>query len=148
MSHRKVAWVRLLVFALATSGCRGEARDDRGPLPRPAAGLPAQDSVRQPFTEVAPGVFARTAFRTEPRPGLRVEVRDIEVAPGKTADGLAFPGAVIIEIRNGKGSGRVAGKSRDIAPGDIVAQSQGDPIVIDNSGTVPLSVRVYVIGAR
>lgn len=77
-----------------------------------------------------------------------MEVRDIEVAPGKTADGLAFPGAVIIEIRNGKGSGRVAGKSRDIAPGDIVAQSQGDPIVIDNSGTVPLSVRVYVIGAR
>jgi len=39
------------------------------------------------------------------------------------------------------------GKSRDIAAGGLMAQSQGDTITLASSGGVPLSVRVYVIGA-
>jgi hypothetical protein len=73
-------------------------------------------------------------------------VRDVEIAPGKASD-FTFPGATILEIRSGKGTGRVAGKSRDIAAGGLMAQSQGDTITLVNSGGVPLSVRVYVIGA-
>src|SRR5882672_4540784 len=142
MRKQKVPRGALLAASLAMVGCGGEAREGGGALPPPSANLTARDSVLRPSAEIAPGVSARSTYRTAATAGLRVEVRDVEVAPGKTAD-LAFPGATILEIRSGKGSGRVAGKSRDIAAGGVMSQSQGDTITLANSAGVPLTVRVY-----
>jgi len=96
--------------------------------------------------EIAPGVFARSTTGAKLTSGLRVEVRDVEVAPGKTAD-FAFPGATILEIRSGKGTGRVAGSP---ATSRRAASWHSRKATRSHSrarAACRLSVRVYVIGA-
>lgn len=146
---RRQSWVgALLVMGIPTTACQREATRGGGPLPAMDARLPAQDSVQNPFVEIAPGVFSRVVYRsTESRPH-RIEVRDLEIARGKMGDGLTFPGAAVIEVRSGKGSLRVGAKAQEIQAGATLGISQGDSLRLANRDSGPLSLRVYVIGAR
>jgi hypothetical protein len=137
----------LPVLCGAVSDCRRDAPQGGGPLPPPKAGLPSQDRIQTPFTEVAPGVFTRTVYRTAASPTLRVEVRDLEVAPGKRADDLAFPGGAVLEVRAGTATARIGGERRDVTAGAVLSLSQGTPLAFENRGDVTLSIRLFVIGA-
>jgi hypothetical protein len=147
MQHRP-RWCALLVVVLLSAACKREAAQGGGPLPPVDSGLQAHDSIQNPFDEIAPGVFSRVVYRTPPATAPSVEVRDIELARGKGAASLTFPGAVVVEVRNGKGSIRLAGKSQEVQAGGTFGLSQGDSLQVANKEAVPLSLRVYVIGSR
>jgi len=147
MEHRP-RWCALLVVVLLAAGCKREAADGGGPLPPVDSRLQAHDSIQNPFDEIAPGVFSRVVYRTPPGAGPSVEVRDIELAQGKAAASLTFPGAAIIEVRNGKGSLRLTSKSQEVQAGGTFGLSQGDSLQVANKEAGPLSLRVYVIGSR
>jgi hypothetical protein len=140
---RPVAVASLLMAA----ACQREAPKGGGPLPPVDSSLKAYDSIAHRFEELAPGVFTRVVYRTSDQTTPRVEVRDVEVAPGKAAGSMTFPGAALIEVRAGKGSLRIASRSGEIAAGTI-GVSQGDSLQVSNKSAEPLSLRVYVIGVR
>jgi quercetin dioxygenase-like cupin family protein len=141
-------WCALLAVGLFATACKREAADGGGPLPPVDSSLQARDSIQHPFDEIAPGVFSRVVYRTPPSAGPGVEVRDIELAQGKAIAPLTFPGAVVIEVRSGKGSLRLASKSQEVQAGGTFGLSQGDSLQLANKEAGPLSLRVYVIGSR
>jgi hypothetical protein len=128
-------WCALLAVGLLATACKRQAADGGGPLPPADSSLQARDSIQHPFDEIAPGVFSRVVYRTPPSVGPDVEVRDIELAQGKAVAALTFPGAAVIEVRNGKAGG-------------TFGLSQGDSLQLANKEAGPLSLRVYVIGSR
>jgi hypothetical protein len=141
-------WCALLAIGLLATACKRQAADGGGPLPPVDPRLQARDSIQNPFDEIAPGVFSRVVYRTPPSAAPAVEVRDIELAQGKAAASLTFPGAAVIEVRNGKGALRVASKSQAVQAGGTFGLSQGDSLQLANKEAGPLSLRVYVIGSR
>jgi len=141
-------WFGLLMLCLLAPACRREAAEGGGPLPPVDQSLQARDSIRNPFDEIAPGVFSRVVFRTPPAARPSVEVRDVELARGKTVARLAFPGAAVIEVRQGRGSMRLATTSREIQAGAQFGLSQGDSLQFANTEAGPLTLRVYLIGSR
>ncbi len=141
-------WGLLLVASLiATAGCRRETARGGGPLPPADPQLRSQDSIQNPFTQIAPGVFTRVVYRTPPSAQPGVELRDVELAPGKTAEALVFPGAVVLAVRSGTGSAQVSGKTQELRAGTVLGFSQGDSLRIANQGSTPLGLRVYLIEA-
>jgi hypothetical protein len=138
----------LPVLCGAVSACRRDAPQGGDPLPPATADLPAQDRIPNPFTQIAPGVFTRIVYRTAASPTLTVEVRDLEVAPGKNADSLAFPGAAILEVRAGAATARVGAERRDVAAGAVLTLSEGTPLGFENRGDAALSIRLFVVGAK
>ena len=138
----------LLVFCLLAPACQREAPQGKGPLPPVDNRLPARDSIPNRFDEIAPGVFSRAVYHTPPSSRPSVEVRDIEVAAGKAAAGLTFPGAAVIEVRSGKGAARLGSKSQELQAGGTFGISEGDSLQLANREAGPLSLRVYVIGGR
>jgi quercetin dioxygenase-like cupin family protein len=137
----------LPVLCGAVSDCRRDAPQGGGPLPPPKGDLPPQDRIQTPFTEAAPGVFTRTVYRTAASPTLTVEVRDLEIAPGKRAEDVALPGAAVLEVRSGTATARVGGERRDVTAGAVLSLSQGTPLAFENHGDVTLSIRLFVVGA-
>jgi quercetin dioxygenase-like cupin family protein len=107
-----------------------------------------QESIQNQFREISSGVFTRTVYRTAPDATPKVEVRDLEIAPGKTLERLALPGAAVLEVRSGRASARVGPATRQVQTGAVLAVSEGEALGLDNRGDVPLSVRLYVIGAK
>jgi len=132
---------------ILAAACQREAAKGGGPLPPVDSGLTAHDSIPHPFEEIAPGVFSRVMYRSAASVTPSVEVRDIELAPNKTAGALTFPGAAIIEVRSGKGSVRLASKSQEAQTGGTFGLSQGDSLQIANKDSGTLSLRVYLIGS-
>jgi hypothetical protein len=130
-------WCTLMAVGLLATACKRQAADGGGPLPPVDSRLQARDSIQNPFDEIAPGVFSRVVYRTPPSAAPAVEVRDIELAQGKAVAALTFPGAAVIEIRNGK-----------VQAGGTFGLSQGDSLQLANTEAGPLSLRVYVIGSR
>jgi hypothetical protein len=145
VQHR--TWLPLLVLWPLASACQREAPQGGGPLPPVDSSLKAYDSVPHRFEEIAPGVFSRVVYRTAASVSPSIEVRDVELAPNKTAGALTFPGAAVIEVRSGKGSLRLASKSQDVQAGGTFGLSQGDSLQATNKSSQPLSLRVYLIGS-
>lgn len=140
----------LLVLASVSAGCRRETAQGGGPLPPPSLppGGALQESIQNRFGELSSGVFTRTVYRTAAEAAPKVEVRDLEIAPGKTLAQLALPGAAVLEVRSGQASARVGTATRQLQTGAVLALSEGEALGLDNRGDVPLSVRLYVIGAK
>jgi hypothetical protein len=148
MTQRQRWWDALLVIGLLATACKREAAQGGGPLPPVEAGQPAKDAIQNPFTEIEPGVFSRVVYRSTASPTQSIEVRDIELARGKAAKALVFPGAAVVEVRGGKGSLSARAKAQEIQAGHVLGISQGDTLQVANRDSVALSLRVYVIGAR
>jgi len=140
-------WWSTLASSFISAACQQEAPQAKGPLPPVDTSLKAYDSIANRFEQVAPGVFTRVVHRTAANIRPRVEVRDVEVAAGKSASSLSFPGAAVIEVRAGKGSLRVATRAAEISAGTF-GLSEGDSLQVSNKASEPLSLRVYVISGR
>ena len=99
----------------------------------------------KPFAVAGNNVLGRTVFQTDAPAGYRVEVRDWKVAPGKQTDSNALQGAAFVEVRSGAGSLQVGAQKQDLPLGAVTSISQGAAFTIANTGTGPLSLRVYLI---
>lgn len=121
-----------------------------GPIPTPPA-AEIQFSAytpENPYGLLAPGLLARSMFIAEGEGGLRVEVRDVLLGPGKQAGEIALPGAAVLEVRSGAGTLTVNGQSRKIATGTTVGLSQGQGFSLSNDSAGGLSIRLHVVSIQ
>ena len=102
----------------------------------------------KPFAVAGNNVLGRTVFQADAAAGYRVEVRDWKVAPGKQTDSTTLQGAAFVEVRSGAGSLQAGSRKQDLPLGAVTSISQGDAFTIANTGTGPLSLRVYVISTQ
>jgi hypothetical protein len=109
----------------------------------------AQDLPR--FREFADGILFSPVHSAGP-PGAPydVEIWEILVAKGRVANlGEKLPGAAVLELFSGSGSLRIGEKTRQVAPGAIVAVDERTPVTFDNSkGQVPLEFRATLVRRR
>lgn len=91
-------------------------------------------------------VFYRGRFSTRPAPA--VEVLDLLVAPGQRAADVSLPGGAVFEVRAGNGVLTTSGMKEDLKTGSMFVVSQGARFTVENTGDVPVTMRVFVITFR
>jgi hypothetical protein len=97
-----------------------------------------------PFHQYAPGLMARTLYSAPSGAGYRVEVWDLMVGPGRTADSVSLPGGAVFEVRNGSGVLRTGVKPQDITLGATFSISEGSAFRLENRSDLPLVMRVHL----
>jgi quercetin dioxygenase-like cupin family protein len=128
-------------------GCRAEVEPDETPL---LAEAPAGESnfssyaPKNPYKEVAPNLLARTLFEAAGPGGVRIEIRDLFILPGKTAENVTLPGPATFEVLSGEGRMTTGDKSQDLRIGATLSVPQGASFSLESKDTTPLIVRARV----
>ena len=141
-------FVALFVATAVTVSCASRATG-KGVLPpaNPGNFTPSSYQPERPFAVQNDGALARSIFRTENALPYGAEVRDVLVPPGKSAT-LTHEGVVVVDTRDGAGTATVQDRKVQLAPGATFGLSQGQTANVQNSGTTPLLLRVYVVTLR
>jgi hypothetical protein len=135
--HRmlKVALALGARVAVAAGLLVAESSFAAGPVVPPAeavlaGGAPAARTLR--YTEVAPGLLARSLFATTKAGPVAVEIVDLLVGPGQSVRLPAAQFAGLLAIEAGAPLLSVDGKSAAIEPGRLLGIDQGRSLTIDN----------------
>ena len=136
-----------LTVALVT-GCQREV-GGRALLPDPPKDQPKLSSYEpaSPYRQLGPGVLSRKLFDATGS-AEAVEAVDLLVAPGQRAGNVSLPGAAVFEVRAGSGLVTTSGKKEDVKIGSTFALSQGASFTLENTGDVPMTIRVFIITAH
>ncbi|HEV2690433.1 MAG TPA: hypothetical protein VGV35_17875 [Bryobacteraceae bacterium] len=141
-----------VLVLLSFTACRQRPKSDRvdvktALLPEASAEEKNFSSYQpaKPYAAAGNNVLGRTVFQADAPAGYRVEVRDWKVAPGKQTDSTTLPGAAFIEVRSGAGTLSSGPNKQDLPLGAIASISQDQAFTIANTGTGPLSLRVYLV---
>src|SRR5829696_170715 len=152
----KISKIRLtystLFAALALVGCQVSCQSPGGgtaPLPPPPPPEQMKVSDYQPqkgFTQVSPGLVARSVFVVEPttKDPYHVEVLDMIVTPANEVS-IPLQGAAIVEVRTGTGTATIGQRAQEIGTGSTFSIAEGEPLKIAAKGEAPLALRAYVI---
>jgi hypothetical protein len=123
------------------------------PPSQASATSPTKDAPRAPspdltYQTLAPNLLARTLFSGSGTGPVAVEIDDIVVGPGQTAQ-LATQGfAALIEVQAGSARVTLDGKPVEPQSGGVFSVPEGRSIEIDNSGeTRPFLARAYKLSA-
>jgi len=100
------------------------------------------------FLEMAPAVLSRIIYSGAGPKGYRVEVRDLELAGHKKAEGLPLPGAVFAEVFSGSGVVTTDQGRQDLASGATLSISQGQRFSLESNSDQPLIVRLYLVASE
>ena len=99
------------------------------------------------YQAIAPNLVARTLF-SGPAGSVSVEIRDILVGPGQTAELPSGASAALIVVQAGSAAVKVDGKTAEPQTGGVFNVPQGQPVEIDNSReTRPFLARTYAFSA-
>lgn len=140
--------VAVAAAAAVTLSCATRAKGTGVLAPAdPAAFKPSSYQPERPFAPQSDGALARQVFRTDTGAPYGAEIRDVLVAPGKSAT-LAHDGMVVVDTREGTGEAAVQQQQIKLAPGTTFGLSQGQTATVQNSGRTPLLLRVYVVTVR
>jgi hypothetical protein len=101
-----------------------------------------------PFRQYAPGLMARTLYSVASGAGYRIEVWDLMVGPGRTADSVSLPGGFVSEVRYGGGILAVGGKTQEIRLGATFSISEGSAFRLENRSDLPLVLRGHLFTAH
>ena len=129
------------------AGCRSTLEPDETPLlaeARPDESNFSSYAPKNPYKEVAPNLLARTLFETAGPGGVKIEVRDLFVPPGKTTEKVTLPGPAIFEVLSGEGTMTTGEKSQDLRIGAAFSVTQGASFSLENKDIMPLVVRARV----
>lgn len=138
MTSAAIGFRRACLVAVLCLGAVCVGAQQRVPAPR--------DPMYQQYAE---GLLARTVHSSEIGDGLRVELWDLLVGPGRRTAPFRLPGGAVLEIRGGGGNAVVSGKEQRVRTGSAVRADDGSQIVLVNSDAEsPLTVRAIVIAAR
>jgi hypothetical protein len=99
------------------------------PTETPATVAPAS---RLDYAQIAPGLLARSLFTTKEAGPLTVEIVDILVAPGTSAQLPAAQFAALLEIEAGAPLLALDGKPVALDSGKLLGIDQGRSLTIDN----------------
>jgi quercetin dioxygenase-like cupin family protein len=117
----------------------------REEMPGAVAAL-APDTERNPYRQYAPGLLARTTYKSEEAGGLTVEVWDMLVGPGQKSASASRPGGAVVQIRSGKGTVTVSGKTQDGKTGMAFPIPEGESFQVDNrSAEEGLIMRMIIV---
>jgi hypothetical protein len=117
----------------------------REEIPGAVAAL-VPDTEPNPYKQYAPGLLARTAYKSERAGGLTVEMWDMLVGPGQKSATASLPGGGVVQIRSGVGSITVNGKAQDGKTGTSFPIPEGQSFQVSNgSAEEALILRVIVV---
>jgi mannose-6-phosphate isomerase-like protein (cupin superfamily) len=140
----------LCVVSLATIGCKAymeRGAKGIGLLPKPADADQHLSTYRprDPYSQLAPGLLARTVYQTAGPAGTRVAVTDYLIGPKQHTSSIMLPGAAICEVRSGDGVVRLAGTEQKVTSGTTFSIQQGTAVVFENTGDLPLAIQLHLI---
>jgi hypothetical protein len=141
------------IFAFAGAGFVVESRCAfAAPPAQASAASPTKDLARAQslsltYQAIAPNLVARTLF-SGPAGPVSVEIRDILVGPGQTAELPSGASAALIVVQAGSAAVKVDGKTAEPQTGGVFNVPQGQQVEIDNSReTRPFLARTYAFSA-
>lgn len=144
-----------LIISGWLAGCASRPKDERVNQTTPA--LPPVSTDAKSFASYQPAksyaaigtsLLGRTVFEGDGPPGYRIEVRDWKVSAGKQTGAITVPGAAFFEVRSGEGSLSTVGQKTDLKPGSTFSISQGQQFELTSNGSLPLSLRLYLVTPR
>jgi len=140
----------LLVAWIAYRLANREAFVARGALsPPPSEQITfAGSTPAHPFHLEAGNVLLRTVFRTAAPANSQVEVRDIVLPPRAKSQLSALPGVTLLEVYAGEAILLRNETSERLHPGTMRSVLGGEVLAINNLGTYPVVLRLYVFEAK
>jgi hypothetical protein len=152
MNHRvfRLTYAAAAVAAgimLWQTGCRGESEPDETPLlaeARPGETNFSSYTPKNPYKEISANLLARTVFETTGPGGVKIEIRDLFVLPGKTAEKVSLAGPAILEVLSGDGKMTSADKSQELRIGTTFSVAQGAGLSLESRDSAPLVLRALV----
>jgi hypothetical protein len=130
------------------AGCRSESEQDETAVlaeARPDETNFSPSTAKNPYKEVATNLLSRTIFETTGPNGIKIEVRDLFVPPGKTAEKVSLPGAALLEVLSGDGKMTSGEKSQELRIGMTVAVAQDAAFSLESRDIEPLVLRARVL---
>lgn len=100
------------------------------------------DAVK--YESVAVGVYAAQIFGTDALRGVKVEVKDFILGPGKSAPETSFQGFGVTELKSGEVETTIDGETKRRRPGDFWVVGPGQRYAIKNpAGMVVLHAVIF-----
>jgi hypothetical protein len=135
---------------LLQTGCGGEAEHEETPLlaeARPDETNFSPFTPKNPYKEAATNLLTRKVFETTGPGRMKIEILDLFVLPGKTADQVSLPGAAVLEVLSGEGKMTSGDKAQELSTGTTFSVAQGASLSLESRSAdplVPLVVRARV----
>jgi hypothetical protein len=127
------------------------SQENTGPLPPPPPSA-------APFVESAPFVAfkrmedqngsARTVFKGVGPGGVKIELRDVIVAPHASIRFDPIKGQVVIDTRSGEGLAKMGDLSATLDATKVASIAADGKIEVQNQGDVPLVMMIYIVEGR
>jgi quercetin dioxygenase-like cupin family protein len=135
MSQSSLTFLLTLAVAL---GCAAPAgAQTKAEPPRDPAGTVTYESV-------AEGVHAAQIFGTDALRGVRVEVKDFILGPGRSAPETSVQGFGVTELKSGEVETTIDGQTKRRRPGDFWVVGPGQRYAIRNlAGMVVLHAVIF-----
>jgi quercetin dioxygenase-like cupin family protein len=99
---------------------------------------------KNPFMEAGKNLLTRTVLDTPGPDGIRIELRDLFVTPGSTADKVTLPGTAVLEVLSGEGKITTGEKTQELSQGVSVSLAQGATFSLESRGITPLVLRARI----
>ena len=77
-------------------------------------------SPQNPYKKAGKNLLMRTVFEAPGPDGMRIELRDLFVSPGTTADKVSLPGTAVLEVLGGEGKMTTGDKSQELSQGTSI----------------------------
>jgi quercetin dioxygenase-like cupin family protein len=101
-------------------------------------------SPQNPYKKAGKNLLTRTVFEAPGPAGMSIELRDLFVTPGTTADKVSLPGTAVLEVLGGEGKMTTGDKSKELAQGTSVTLAQDATCSLESRGTTPLVLRARI----
>lgn len=141
------------VIGIGTLVAPANAAGTAPPAEASAGGISPGTGVATPqptltYQPIAPGMLARTLFATTQTGPVAVEIVDILVGPGQTAQLPAMQFAALLNIEAGAALLSLDGKAVAAKLGGVISVNQGQSIAVDNRrGGRPFIARLIKLSA-
>jgi quercetin dioxygenase-like cupin family protein len=99
---------------------------------------------KNPYKEAEKNLLTRTVFETPGPEGTRIELRDLFVTPGSTAEKVSLPGTAVLEVLGGEGKITTGEKSQELSQGTSVSLAQNATFSLESRGITPLVLRARI----
>jgi|SRR5580704_15475280 hypothetical protein len=123
------------------TGCGGEQGDEETPLlpeARPDETNFSPFTPRNPYKEAGTNLLERKVFQALGPGGIKIELLDLFVLPGKTADHISLPGPAVLEVLSGEGKITNGDKPQELRTGTTFSIAQGASLSLESKSGVPL----------
>jgi hypothetical protein len=137
----------LAMLVCLQTGCQNKPERQATPLlaeARPDETNFSSYAPTNPYKEAGKNLLARTVLETPGPAGTRIELRDLFVTPGTTAEKVSLPGPAVLEVLGGEGKFTTAEKSQELTQGTSITLAQEATCSLESRGITPLVLRARI----